>query len=376
MGKRELLLILGFIAAGAVVYQLTAPPSRSGDSVLSAGRRILDEIRREVRGRPASAELTTAATHPVPPGITELRVMLRNSPVTIIGEDRSDIASELWVRSNGLDEAEAKRLAGRAELKVEPAGPTVSVAVTLPEEGSQRVRLGLRVPSGMLVQFGQMNSAIEVTGVQGVEVELARGETTVRQIAGRVGIAHRGGKLIVEDVGSVRVDTRGSEVRLARVAGETVLEIQSGDVRAGELLGAIDIEAENGDVTLEHLQKTRGPLRIRTLDGSLTIRGLRAEARIDARETDIDLTLDEAAAVAVFSTGERIQLTAPPGGFTLDAVAAEGTISVAESLAAELPVRDAPAVKEQRAAGQVRGGGPTITLRATRGEIRVNAREP
>lgn len=376
MGKRELLLILGFIAVGVVVYQITAPPSRSGDSVMSAGRRVLDEIRREIRGRPASAELTVTGTHPVPSGTTELRVTLRNSPVTIVGEDRADIASELWVRSNGVDEAEARDLAGRAVLKVEPAGPTVSVAVTLPEEGTQRVRLSLRVPSSLLVQFGQTNTQIDVTGVGAVELEGARGETTIRRIPGRVGITHRGGDLVVEDVGSVRLNARGSDVRLARVAGETALDIQSGDVRAGELLGAVEIEAENGDVTLEHLQKSPGPFRIRTFDGTLSMRGLRAEARIDGRDTDIDITIDDAAAIAVFNSGERIQLTPPPGGFTLDAVATGGTIRVAESLAADLAVTGAPDGKAQRAAGRVRGGGPTITLRSTAGEIRVNAREP
>src|SRR5690606_26198484 len=104
MGKRELLLILAFVVIGTVVYQLTASP-KPGRSLGDSIGEIVDEIRRDVRGRPASAEITRNATHPVPPEAAELRITMQNTPVTIVGEDRADIATELWVRSNGVDEA-------------------------------------------------------------------------------------------------------------------------------------------------------------------------------------------------------------------------------------------------------------------------------
>ena len=375
MGKRELLLIAAFVVVGVVVYHVTAPASESRGIGFSIGR-IVDEIRREVRGRPASAEITASATHPLPPGVTELRVTLQNSPVIITGEDRPDIASELWVRSNGVDDAEAKSLAGRAVLKVEPAGPTVTVSVNLPQEGSQRVRLELRVPAAMLVQFGPTNARIEVAGVQGVELESARGETIIKQIKGRAAITHRGGDFTVEDVGSVRLTTRGSDLRLARVSGESALEIEAGDVRASELLGPVEIEANAADITLEDLHKSRGPFRVNAVGGSVTIRGLGAEARIEGRDAEIDVVFAAAAPVAIFSTGERVQITPPRDGFTLDAVATGGRITIPDGIAPQITSSAAPGDKEQRAAGKVGGGGPSITIRATRGDIRVNAREP
>jgi Putative adhesin len=375
MGKRELLLIAAFVVVGVVVYQVTAPAGESSGSGFSIGR-IIDEIRREVRGRPASAEITATATHPLPAGVTELRVTLQNSPVTITGEDRTDIATDLWVRSNGVDEAEAKSLAGKAVLKVEPAGPTVTVSVSLPQEGSQRVRLGLRVPSAMLVQFGPTNARIEVAGVQGVELESARGETIIKQIKGRASITHRGGDFTVEDVGSVRLTTRGSDVRLARISGESTLEIQAGDLRAAELLGPVEIESAAADITLEDLQKSRGPFRVNATGGAITIRGLRAEARIEGRDAEIDVVFDQAAPAAIFNTGDRIQITPPRDGYTLDAVATDGRIIVPDTLAPEIASSATPDDKEHRASGKVNGGGPSITIRATRGDIRVNAREP
>lgn len=378
MGKRELLLIVGFVLVGAVLYQFTAPAREPGESILGAGRRILDEIRREVRGRPATAEITRKATFPVPPAISELRVTMQNTPIVITGEDRTDIAAELWVRSNGIDDAEAKSLAERARLTLEPAGPTMTVALTYPPEGSQRGRVQLRVPSGMHVRFGRTNVRIEVTGVAELELESARGETLVTQIAGRVSVEHRGGDLTVEDAGSVRLTTRGSELRLARVRGETTLQVQAGEVRAEELLGPVEIEAAEADITLEHLQNARGPFRITALEGSLTIRDLAADARIDGRETEIDLAMAAAASVAVFNTDDRIEITLPPGGYTLDAVATDGRITIDEAIAPQIAVTISGENEneEQRAAATVRGGGPTITLRANSGEIRVNGREP
>jgi len=117
MGKRELLLVLGFVALGTLVYQVTAPPPAPGQSPFSL-RRIVDNIRREFQGNRVSAEVTMTASHPVPEGLRELRLTLQNTPVIITGEDRTDIASELWVRSTGYDEAEAQNL----DVRFSPEG--------------------------------------------------------------------------------------------------------------------------------------------------------------------------------------------------------------------------------------------------------------
>ena len=374
MGKRELLLIVGFVVVGAAIYQLTAPARPASESGFSVGR-IVDEIKREMRGRPASAELTVNATHPLPSDVSELRVTLRNSPVTITGEDRADIATELWVTSNGVDEEEARALAGKANLTVEPAGPTVTVSVSLPPEGTQRVRLGLRVPHGMMVSFGPTNARIEVTGVLGVELESARGETLIRHIKGRVGVTHRGGDFTVEDAGAIRLDTRGSDVRLARIDGESILQMEGGDLRAADLRGPVEVDSSSADITIEDLQKARGPLRITAVGGSVSLRGLAAEARVDGRDADIDVMFDRAAPVAIFNTGDRIQITPPRDGFTLDAVANDGRITIPDVLAPQISSSGTADDKEHRASGSVNGGGPSITLRATGGDIRVNARE-
>ncbi len=374
MGKRELLLILGFVVVGTIVYQLTAPAPLPGQSRFSVGR-IVESIRREMSGNRASAELTLNASHAVPAGIRELRVTLQNTPVTITGEDRTDIASELWIRSTGYDEAEAKTLAGQAILTVEPAGPTVTVSLKYPDAGSQRGRLRLRVPSGMLVSFGPTNVRIEISGTSGVELESARGEAIVKQIAGRVAAAHRGGELTIEDVDSVRLSTRGSDVRLSRVRGETNLQLQAGELRGVELAGSIEIEATSADVSLEAFQKATGALRINSVGGSVTIRGLRGEGRIDGRDAEIDVTIDRAAPLAIFNSDESVRVTLPPDPFTLDAAATSGPITVPDAIKSQITTSATPDGKDHKASGSLHGGGPTITVRSTRGEIRFSVRD-
>ena len=64
MGKRELLLIAGFVLAGIGLYYATAPAGAPGDQGFSPSR-IIEHLRREIRGNQASAELTTTLTHPL-----------------------------------------------------------------------------------------------------------------------------------------------------------------------------------------------------------------------------------------------------------------------------------------------------------------------
>ena len=371
MGKRELLLIVGFALLATVVYVATAPEQADGGARFAFGK-LVDNIRREVRGNQASTEMTTTASHALPAGVSEIRMNVRTAQIIILGEDRADVASELFVWSNGYDDAQAKTLAAETKLKVEHAGPAMLVTIAYPDPGQQRARLTLRVPSSIRVQFVETTGRLEVSNVASLQHDMARGEATFRKIPGRVNITHRGGKLTVEDVGPVRLNTRGSDVELARVKGETVLQVQSGDIRCGELIGPVEVETLSADVVLERLDKTRDALRIVANGGKLVLRGLRTEARIEGRDAEISVTLDQAAPLSIFNSNERIEIVPPPAGYTLDAVASNGEIVLPEDLKNAIEFKDAPAEHEQRASGKVNGGGPVITVRNSRAEIRLS----
>ena len=61
MGKRELFIILGFVAVGIVAYQLTAPASTSEGFSFS---KVWEAMRREVHGNPSQRGNHADRRHP------------------------------------------------------------------------------------------------------------------------------------------------------------------------------------------------------------------------------------------------------------------------------------------------------------------------
>ena len=375
MGKRELLLIVAFAIAGAVVYQATAPPAAQNERSLSISG-IIDKVRREMRGNRASAEETRESTVPVGRGLTEIRLAGTYGELTITAEDRTDIESKLHVRSNGYDDAEAKSLLAQTQLMVDHAGPVLRLEPKYPRPGSQTTRLSLKVPRRLAVNLEGGARRVAITGVASFTAEGGRGEMAIKKVPGLASVTHRGGNVVIEDVGSLKLNARHCESRVARVAGSATFSVEGGELEADALRGAIEVDARHADVALRKLQDAKGALRVTALSGSLRVEGLSTEAKLDGRHTEIDVEMARAAPVAVYLEGDEIiTLTAPPGGFTLDAVVTQGHLTVPEEYDS-IAVQPGKNGEEQQAQGAVAGGGPTITLRAKHGRIAVRSAEP
>jgi hypothetical protein len=370
MGKRELLLIVGFVVFGTLVYQVTKAEESPGQRRFSFSR-LIDEIRKEVRGRPARAELASAATHQITSATNELRISIQQARVTVLGEDRADIASELTASSDGVDDAEAQALVKEVKLDLDETIDTVTAKLAFPPPGTQRATLVLRIPTRLRVRVEPNNGRLEIQNVATAEIMTSRGETVIKNVTDRLTITHRGGDLTIEDVGSLRLETRGSDIKLSRVRGDATLRLQAGDLRAESIVGPLEIDSNDCDVVLEKLGDTKGVMRVNAVSGQLTVRDLRSEARIDGRGAEIDVRLDRPTTLSIYNTNEPIELTLPTGGVQLDAMATDGEITVAPGLQSQLKVSGSEPDKDQTATGKVNGGGPTITLRATRGEIRL-----
>lgn len=372
MGKRELLLVLGFAVVGTIVYQFTARPAAEGEPRFSLST-VIDHFRRGVRGNRATAETTTHADYPVSDETSELRVSFDKGSaetLTITGEDREDVSSELHVWSNGFDDAEAERYARATVLKSTEAGGRLSFGLTFPREARQRANITLHVPRKMRISIARYSGKLAITSTRDVELLDSRGEATVRDITGRVAVSHRGGDLNIADVATIKLNVRGSDVRIARVRGDLTVQAQAGELTASELEGAVDIESNNTEVTLDRLDATKSPIHVTATNGSVKINGARTDTRIDARNAEVTVSLARPTTLAVYADGgEQVEVTPAPGGFQFDAVTSGGgRISAPDKLGdSKIAVKVENA--EQRASGVVNGGGPTITVRATRGEI-------
>src|SRR5438045_9398494 len=197
MGKRELLLVALFAAAGFVLYQVTAPDSSADSSGFSVSK-LLEHARRAVRGNRASAVVSSTQTERVDHATEERRIALRASELHVVGEQREDLAFDLEVTSTGFDEAEAKRWANTTVLKIDRAGPAVVVELKYPREARQTAKLTIKLPSRMRVRMEPSGSRLEVADVAAFEAANTSGTATIRNIAGPVTISHRGGELTID----------------------------------------------------------------------------------------------------------------------------------------------------------------------------------
>ena len=372
MGKRELLLIAAFAVLGVVVYQVSAPASAPGSegAGLSA---IWHNLQRHVKGNQATAAADSTESA-LADGVRELRITIaRSSTITITGEDRHDVSATLHVTARGFDDQEARASSTAIRLRLERAGDAIVVRTEM--AGSRprsappaQVTIALRVPRQLAVRVEPNSGALAIANVAALDVMGARGELRASSIAGTATITHASGPLTIDGCGSLKLTNRGGAATVRNVAGTTSIDPTGGGVTIDRVTGPLDVDSRGADVTLSGLDALEAPLRINAVGGRLGIDGLRTETRIDARNAPVELSLAAPAAVTVYSTAQDIAITPASGGYTLDAVATDGRVTIAD---ADLHASESNG--DSRASGPVRGGGPALVLRATHANIDVRA---
>jgi Tfp pilus assembly protein FimT len=376
MGKRELVLMLAFIVAGAIVYQVSAPPLAQGQEGFSFGR-LAQHVRQAVHGRPIHASVQTTRTDAVDASTTEVRVNVPLVDLTVVGEDRTDVVSALTVDSDGIDDREAQQLARATTLQVDRAGAGLVFRIDFPREGRQRGSLALRVPKRLLVRVesDNRNGNVDVQHVAAVDVKGNRGTAHVSDIDGEITLMHRGGAPVtIARAGSVRLTVTSGDVHVSDIRGNASIETTGSNVELASVRGPLDVKSRNAEVRLHDIAQLQGMLRCDMQSGRLDIDGLQTETRVDARDTEIRISLARAVPVTVYDSADDITIVAPSDGYTLDAVATDGELSIDEREGTGVSVAKAADAREQRAAGPVRGGGPVITLRNSHGDISIRAR--
>jgi hypothetical protein len=366
MGKRELVLIALFVVVGAVVYQVTAPPLQPGQEGFSFGR-VIQNMRRGIQGRHAQATAETRRTEAVSDDIKDLHFNVGSGDVTIVGEDRADAEFVLNASSNGYDEEDAKRLAKLVGLKVDRQAASLTVGIDYPRDGRQTGILVVHVPKRMGIRFEPKGGTLTISDVAVVSIKGNRGDTTVKNVAGEVNVGGRAGMLRIANAGSLRLSANNGNVEVSGVLGVASIDVTGAKLEVSSVVGPLDLKSRNSDIRLHDLPSLKAPLRLDLQAGEIVVDGLRTEARIDGRNTDIRVALDKIAPMTIYNTSENIVVTLPSaGGYTLDAIATDGAI-VSDDAAVKVEGDE----REHRARGQVRGGGPSVMLRATRGRIEL-----
>jgi DUF4097 and DUF4098 domain-containing protein YvlB len=261
-------------------------------------------------------------------------------------------------------------------LVADQTASALILRMQFPQPGRQRSTVKLKVPARLHIRVEPGSGTLDVRKVAAVEIAGTRGEVNLSQIAGRIQVSHRGGEVTIEDAGSLDFNGRAGSLKLTGVRGNTSITMDGGgEIRVARLGGSLDLESRNTEVTIENLESTRGPIRINSIAGSVTLKGLKSEARIDVRNAEVKVAMAAAAPVAIYTENDRVSLTPPPDGFNLDALVIDGEITPTERIT-QLGLRAIRENdKEARVVGPVNGGGPTITVRSTRGDLELAAQD-
>jgi len=220
-----------------------------------------------------------------------------------------------------------------------------------------------------MIRLEPHSGQLTIRDVAGAEIMGSRGPTTLTNIGGPIVLTQSGSRLEIDGAASLKLTSRNANGTIKRVGGTVTMDVTGSEMRVEDLAGPLDIESRNAELTIDAAKLTKAPFRFNATGGQLRIEKLKTESRIDGRNTDMEIALAGAAPITIYSTGETIIVTPPPGGYALDAVATEGNLSIEDG---DLKI---PTEGEQRVSGNVRGGGPALTLRANRGDIRVRRPE-
>jgi hypothetical protein len=364
MGKRELLLVSGFAVVGLLVYQLTMPATAdSGGGFAAWWARIKSHMRQDW----AEQRFERREEAPVPAEVKTVALDLDRAAVTVTGEARDTVGVEVTGVVYGGDAQLAKAMADQVTAALAQEGGVLRFKVTMPtrDELARRpnFRVVLKVPARLGIEVRTNGGGLDVTGVASVHAAKAGGRIRFASIAGAITGEIGRGELDIDRAGSATLEIKNAQVHISHVTGALDLQAERVDLQARDIGGATSFETRDGSAEFEDLA---GPLKITGRGGEVRVRG--QHGPIEAKSDRTTLNFVPRDAVPISATVERddIDLTLPSGGVYLDATVTDGDVRVPEGLVAVKRTEE-----QVTANGPVRGGGPRVVLRVTRGNITV-----
>jgi hypothetical protein len=186
-------------------------------------------------------------------------------------------------------------------------------------------------------------------------------DTTVR---GRSG----SGDLILEGThGNADLESGSGNIKLRQLAGEIRLQTGSGDVEAREIAGAVRGSTGSGNMEVE--ETGSGDMDLRTGSGNLKVRGIHGGLRAEAGSGDITAEGTQTAGWEIRSGSGNVHVRLPANAaFDADFSTSSGSLEVNAPVTTTVQghVETRKAIR-----GQVRGGGPLLTVHTGSGDIHI-----
>src|ERR1700737_4361152 len=346
------------------------------------------------------------------PAAKNLRVKVDSGVVRVVGGAQQTINYVINHRSYASSEEKARREFDSYKISVYVRGDTAWV---LGEWQGSRPR---RSSSEFVINLPRNTDL--------VKVETEGGDVTATGVTGRVEGETGGGSIHLDDIGGViSAETGGGSIEVGAVGGDLPLRTGGGSIKVASAKGKINAETGGGSVVVEsglqgavletgggsiEVQRCAGSLKVTTGGGSIELGEIAGPAEI---ETGGSILLSSATgAVRAETGGGSITLNGVPaaraetgaGGIVAKFVSGtERTDSVLETSAGDITVYLVPTlnitirasielanghrirsdfseirVKTEggewgpgtaTAEGKLNGGGPTLKVRTTTGDI-------
>lgn len=194
-----------------------------------------------------------------------------------------------------------------------------------------------------------------------VSAETAGGSIQVDSVEGALTAHTSGGSIRVRGIEqSVEVETSGGDIELRDIGGRVQAETSGGDIEGRSLRGAVQAKTSAGDV---ELQQVAGPITAETSVGDVEVEATATEY---SSESALDLTTSHGDIVLTVPASLQASIRAEVHGFP----GGRGDIR------SDVPLtREGGDREPLRATGTMNGGGPTIQLKTTGGDIRIRTND-
>lgn len=299
-----------------------------------------------------SAERRYDKTFTVTPG-GKLTVEADGSDIIVAGADSDQVVVEIIVkgsrhRIDGMTLSAEQTADGVAVTAKDRSGSWLDW-IRIGHDESSVVKV--RVPTRYSVDLKTSGGDLKIARLQGE----ARGKTS-------------GGDVDADNLrGNVTLNTSGGDIEIARVEGETRLETSGGDVRMLDVNGPVKAFTSSGEVVAKNV---RGDVELSSSGGN--IRGEKLDGAISAKTSggDVDLELVGAnRGISATSSGGDVVVRMPKNtSGAVDAATSGGSVS------SDLAIT-ATKLSETKLNGTVNGGGKTIRVRTSGGDIELRARD-
>src|SRR5713226_5658406 len=187
--------------------------------------------------------------------------------------------------------------------------------------------------------------------------------TTVRSHSGS-------GDQTVEGIkGGIDLESGSGDMKLARLTGDLHAQTGSGNVRAHQISGPVRAKAGSGDIEIEEVGA--GDVEIRTGSGNITVNGVNGGFRAEAGSGDIHGKGFPRNMWSVRTGSGNVTLNVPTdAAFDVDISSNSGTVTLGHPVQTTVQGR----IQESRKSvvGQVRGGGPVVSVHTGSGDVQVD----